>query len=294
MKKLAIFLMLITLIVTGCGSSGKGTDGKLRIVTSFYPMYLHTINLTKGIKDVEVVNLTAPQTGCLHDYQITTEDMKTLATADFFVANGFGMESFLDKAAEVSDLKIIDLSKAENITPIEVNGEVNPHVWLSITYAKRQVIYLCDRLSELDPDHSTEYKKNALEYVTKLDELREQMHEELDLLPNKDIVTFHEAFPYFAKEFNLNIISVVEREPGTEPSPKELAETIDKLKNLPVKVIYTEPQYSQEAANTIASETGANIYTLDPIVTGEAKEENSNEYIDKMLDNMLTLVKSLQ
>ena len=294
MKKFTIILMLITLIITGCGGNGKGTDGKLRIVTSFYPMYLHTINLTKGIKDVEVVNLTAPQTGCLHDYQITTEDMKTLSTANFLVVNGFGMESFLDKAAEVSDLKIIDLSQAEDITPIEINGEVNPHVWLSITYAKRQVIYLCDRLSEFDPEHSSEYKKNALEYVTELDKLREQIHEELDLLPNKDIVTFHEAFPYFAKEFNLNIIDVVEREPGTEPSPKELAETIDKLKKLPVKVIYTEPQYSPDAAKTIAAETGANIYTLDPIVTGETKEENSNDYINKMLDNMLTLIKSLQ
>ena len=293
MKKIAIILTLVAMIITGCGGGGKGTDGKLRIVTSFYPMYLHAINLTKGIKDVEVVNLTSPQTGCLHDYQITTEDMKTLSSADFLVVNGFGMESFLDKAAEVSDLKIIDLSKNEDIAPIEVNGEVNPHVWLSITYAKRQVIYLCDRLSELDPDHSTEYKKNALEYVTKLDELRAHLHEELDRLPNKDIVTFHEAFPYFAKEFDLNIVSVIEREPGTEPSPKELAETIDKLKNLPVKVIFTEPQYSPEAAKTIAEETGAKIYTLDPIVTGEANLASSEDYINKMLDNMLTLIRAL-
>lgn len=293
MKKLTIILMLVTMIITGCGGGGKGTDGKLRIVTSFYPMYLHAINLTKGIKDVEVVNLTSPQTGCLHDYQITTEDMKTLSSADFLVVNGFGMESFLDKAAEISDLKIIDLSENKDIAPIEVNGEVNPHVWLSITYAKRQVIYLCDKLSELDPDHSLDYKKNALEYVTKLDELRAHMHEELDRLPNKDIVTFHEAFPYFAKEFDLNIVSVIEREPGTEPSPKELAETIDKLKSLPVKVIFTEPQYSPEAAKTIAEETGAKIYTLDPIVTGEAKLTSSEDYINKMLDNMLTLVTAL-
>ena len=287
-------MLLITLIATGCGGNGKGTDGKFRIITSFYPMYLHAINLIKGINDVEVVNLTAPQTGCLHDYQLTTEDMKTLATGNVLIANGFGMESFLDKAAEISDLQVIDLSKTDGITPIEVNGEVNPHVWLSFTYAKRQAIELCNKLSELDPDHSLDYKKNALEYVTRLDELRDTMHEELDFLPNKDIVTFHEAFPYFAKEFDFNIIAVVEREPGTEPSPKELAETIDKLNKLPVKVIFTEPQYSPNAAQTIANETGAKVLTLDPIVTGEAKPSSIDDYFNKMQQNMVTLKAALQ
>ncbi|MBR1728632.1 MAG: zinc ABC transporter substrate-binding protein [Selenomonadaceae bacterium] len=292
-KILIAALTLMTFIVTGCGG-GKGTDGKFRIITSFYPMYLYAINLTKGINDVEVVNLTAPQTGCLHDYQLTTEDMKTLSTGNVLVVNGFGMENFLDKAAEVSDLKIIDLSKDNEIRPIVVNDEPNPHVWLSLLYAKRQVIELCNRLSEIDPDHSLDYKKNALDYVTKLDELTNTMHDNLDFLPNKDIVTFHEAFPYFANEFDLNIISVIEREPGTEPSPKELAETIDKLKDLPVKVIFTEPQYSPSAAETIANETGAKIYTLDPIVTGEAIPENADDYINKMRQNMRTLQSALK
>ena len=294
MKKILTALMIVcTFVLIGCGG-GKGTDGKFRIVTSFYPMYLHAINLTKGVEGVEVVNLTAPQTGCLHDYQITTEDMKTLAGGDVFVANGFGMESFLDKAAEVSDLKVIDLSKAEKINPVETDGEVNPHVWLSITYAKQQVIELCNQLSQIDPDHSIDYKKNALDYVTKLDALREEMHDQLDFLPNKDIVTFHEAFPYFAKEFDLNIVAVIEREPGTEPTPKELAETIDKLNTLSVKVIFTEPQYSPSAAQTIANETGAKIYTLDPIVTGEAVPANADDYINKMHENMNTLKAALQ
>ena len=292
-KFLIVMLAICTFLLIGC-SGGKGTDGKFRIVTSFYPMYLHAINLTKGIDDVEVVNLTAPQTGCLHDYQITTEDMKTLSSANVLVANGFGMESFLEKAAEVSDLKVIDLSQNTQIIPLETNGEINPHVWLSVEYAKRQVIELCNRLSEIDPDHSIDYKKNALNYVTRLDDLSEIMHNELDLMPNRDIVTFHEAFPYFADEFNLNIIAVVEREPGTEPSPKELAEIIDKLNSLPVKVVFTEPQYSPNAAQTIANETGAKIYTLDPIVTGKAVPDSADDYINKMRENMITLKAALQ
>ncbi|MBR1859834.1 MAG: zinc ABC transporter substrate-binding protein [Selenomonadaceae bacterium] len=282
-------MTLMLFMISGCGGGGKGTNGKFRIVTSFYPMYLHAINVTDGIDGVEVVNLTAPQTGCLHDYQLTTEDMKTLSSADVLVVNGLGMESFLDKAAEISDLKIIDLSKNEDIRPIVVNGEPNPHVWLSVSYAERQVIELCNQLSQIDPDHSVDYKKNALKYVTRLETLSEEMHNRLDALYGKEIVTFHEAFPYFADEFGLIIAAVVEREPGTEPSPKELAEIIDKIKTLPVKVIFTEPQYSPAAAQTIANETGAKIYTLDPIVTGEATPVALDDYLNKMRQNMMTV-----
>ena len=295
MRKLfALILVVLSMMMIGCGG-GKGTDGKLRIVTSFYPIYIDTINLAKGINDVEVVNLTKPQVGCLHDYQLTTEDMKTLETADIFVVNGFGMESFLDKVIDNQpELKVIDLSKVDDISPIVEDGEINPHVWLSVTYDKRQVIELSNRLSELDPDHALEYKKNALDYVTRLDALREEMHNELDFLPHKDIVTFHEAFPYFAKEFDLNIVAVVEREPGTEPTPKELEEIIETLKGVDTKVIFTEPQYSPKAAETIARETGAKIYPLDPIVTGESTPEHADDYIERMLENMSTLQTALK
>ena len=293
MKKLSLLLLMLVFITAGCGG-GKGTDGKFRIVTSFYPMYIDAINVAKNIDNVEVVNLTAPQTGCLHDYQLTTEDMKTLETADVFVVNGFGMESFLDKVSEaLPNLKIINLSENGEIIPIKNNDEINPHVWLNTMYAKKQVIELSNELSQIDKDNSLNYKKNALDYVQQLDALSDTMHNAIDFLPNKDIVTFHEAFPYFAQEFDLNIIAVIEREPGTEPSPKELAETIEKLKSKSVKVIFTEPQYSPKAAQTIADETGAKIYTLDPIVTGEANENSANDYINKMRQNMNVLVTAL-
>ena len=218
--------------------------------------------------------------------------MKNLDRADIFIVNGFGMESFLDKViADKPDLKLIDLSKTEDINPIVEGDEVNPHVWLSVTYNKRQIIELTHRLAELDPDHALEYKKNALDYVTKLDALREEMHNALDFMPNKDIVTFHEAFPYFAKEFDLNIIAVVEREPGTEPTPKELQSTIEQLNAVASKVIFTEPQYSPKAAETIANETGAKIFALDPIVTGE---DDPNAYINAMRVNMSTLQTALK
>ena len=94
---IAMLLVLLALGAAGCGTQQQGGhDKKFRIVTSFYPMYIDAINITKGVDGVEVVNMTKPQTGCLHDYQLTTEDMKTLEKADAFIVNGAGMESFLD------------------------------------------------------------------------------------------------------------------------------------------------------------------------------------------------------
>ena len=289
-------LASLCLLLTGCGgtnTAGGGKDGSFHIVTSFYPMYVATINITQGVDGVTVTNMTKPQTGCLHDYQLMTEDMKTLEKADAFVINGAGMESFLDKVVEQQkNLKIIDASKG--IELLKDDDEENPHVWLSVTDAILQVKNIAEQLKAADPKHADAYEKNAAAYIKKLEALKAEMHAELDTVPNKDIVTFHEAFPYFAKEFGLNIISVVEREPGTEPTPAELQATIEQVKKLPVKVLFTEPQYSPSAAETIARETGAKIYTLDPVVTGEANDEAINAYIDTMKKNMKTLKTALQ
>nr|WP_315409961.1 metal ABC transporter substrate-binding protein [uncultured Selenomonas sp.] len=297
-RKNMLFCLLasLCLLLTGCGgtnTAGGGKDGSFHIVTSFYPMYVATINITQGVDGVTVTNMTKPQTGCLHDYQLMTEDMKTLEKADAFVINGAGMESFLDKVVnQQKNLKIIDASKG--IELLKDGDEENPHVWLSVTDAILQVKNIAEQLKAADPKHADAYEKNAAAYIKKLEALKTEMHAELDTVPNKDIVTFHEAFPYFAKEFGLNIISVVEREPGTEPTPAELQETIEQVKKLPVKVLFTEPQYSPSAAETIARETGAKIYTLDPVVTGEANDEAINAYIDTMKKNMKTLKTALQ
>ena len=296
---LCAMLVAFSLLAVGCGGQepqGTGKkEGEFVIVTSFYPMYIDVLNLTDGVEGVKVVNMTKPQTGCLHDYQLTTEDLKTLESADAFVVNGAGMESFLDKVtSQQKDLKIIDASRSDKINLLKDGEEENPHVWLSVTYAIEQVKAITSQLCEADPKHERQYKDNAMAYVEKLSDLREEMHSELDSLPHKEIVTFHEAFPYLAKEFRLKIVSVIEREPGTEPAPKELEELIEQVRTLPVKVLFTEPQYSPTAAETIARETGAKLYKLDPVVTGEATPEAKDAYLSAMRENMKVLKEALQ
>ncbi|MCI7260500.1 MAG: metal ABC transporter substrate-binding protein [Selenomonas sp.] len=296
MKKLISLLLLVIMCFMALGCDSKQAEKKdFTIVTSFYPMYIDVINITKDVEGVKVINMTKPQTGCLHDYQLTTEDMKTLEQADVFVANGAGMESFLDKATKQNkNMKVVEASNYKDINFIKDGDEDNPHVWMSVTYSIAQVKAITAALCEADPAHKDAYRKNALDYCMKLEKLKKEMHEELDDLPHRDIVTFHEAFPYLAKEFKLNIVSVIEREPGTEPTPQELETTIAKVNTLPVKVLFTEPQYSPAAAETIAKETGAKIYQLDPVVTGEANLEAMDAYISAMKKNMNILKEALQ
>ena len=295
--QVVFFLLICVVAFAGCGTNQSADkqkeDGKFKIVTSFYPMYVATINITKGIDGVEVKNMTKPQTGCLHDYQLTPADLKTLEKADAFVVNGAGMEAFLDKVVKQQEkLKIIDASK--EIDLLKDGTEDNPHVWVSITNAIKQVRNIEEQLIAADPKHADQYKENADAYAAKLENLKQEMHAAVDSLPNKNIVTFHEAFPYFAKEFNLNIVAVIEREPGSDPTPKDIEETVDKVKSLNIKALFVEPQYPEGAAQTISKESGAKLYTLDPVVTGDADENAADAYINAMKKNAQVLQEALQ
>lgn len=305
-KKLTIFfvcLLMAAVSFTGC-SAGQNpgnqqseatasvTGHKLTIVTSFYPMYIATINIAKDIPGTAVVNMTKPQTGCLHDYQLTPEDIKTLESAQVFVVNGAGMEVFLSKVvSQLPDLRIVEASKG--IELIKGAGEEgdNPHVWVSITLNIQQVRNISEALCAIDPGNAEKYRSNAGEYIKKLEAEKAKMHEVLDKVENRNIITFHEAFPYFAQEFNLNIAAVIEREPGSEPSAGELADTIKIVKEAKVKALFAEPQYPTKAADTIARETGARVYTLDPGVTGPY---DPDAYLSIMDENLKVLGEALK
>jgi zinc transport system substrate-binding protein len=272
----------------------NAANRRLTVVTSFYPMYIHTINVAKDVRGVKIINMTKPQTGCLHDYQMTPDDLKTLEKADVFVVNGAGMEAFLAKVIkQMPKLAIVEAS--QGIPLIKGDGEAgdNPHVWVSISNAIQQVKNIGNQLAKIDPANGAQYRKNAAAYIKKLEALKAKMHQGLDGIPNRNIITLHEAFPYFAKEFKLKIVAVIEREPGSEPSAQELADTINKIKKAKVKGLFAEPQYSAKAAQTIARETGIKVSILDPAVTGEAKGD-SDAYLKVMERNLKSLQEALR
>lgn len=317
---------LLTLIITtsflfiGCNNnvdSNKKTEDTLNIVTSFYPLYISTINITKDIPNITVTNMTKSQTGCLHDYQLTPQDLKTLEKADILVVNGAGMESFLDSIiSQYPNLEIVDATKGLTLLEDDTHShddhdhdhdsedehseddghdhEYNPHVWVSVTGNIEEVKNIASQLEDLNPENKEAYESNTNTYVSKLEELKNEMHAELDNLPNRDIITFHEAFPYFAEEFNLNIAGVIEIDPDSEPSAKEIEEIINTIKSKNINALFTEPQYSSKVAETIATETGATVYELDPIVTGDSNPDAYDDYINKMKKNLDVLKEALK
>jgi zinc transport system substrate-binding protein len=287
-NRIAILFSAMALIA-GCG--GGQAKKEKTIATSFYPMYLATANIAAGVPGVKVVNITRPFTGCLHDYQLTTEEVKTLSGADVFVVNGGGMDSFLDKVvSQLPALRVIDASEGLTLLAGE-NGETNPHVWVSVTGAMGQVRNIAKGLAEADSANAAAYRRNSDAYLARLDSLRERMLEGTKDLKSRDIITFHEAFPYFARELGLNVVAVIQREPGTAPSPQELAGTVKLIKSKKIRALFAEPQYPAKEAEAIARETGARVYILDPVSTGPM--DDLDFYIKSMDADLITLKRAL-
>lgn len=311
LKKLLILLLVISCICfSGCSVQTTNIDeDKFNIVTSFYPIYIATSNIVDGVEGVTLDNMTDVQVGCLHDYQLSTKDMNKLEKSDVFIINGGGMESFLNKVMALSsDLKIINSSDgileneddsshehAEDSHGLSSHEhhhdeEENAHIWVSVNLYIKQIENIAKLLAEIDSINAERYLANAENYIKKLENLNQEMHDALKSVENKNIVTFHEAFDYFADEYDLNIVAVIENEPGTSPSAGQVAQIIEKIKETSAVAIFVEPQYEKTAANVISKETGIPVYTLDPIVSGSLEK---GEYERIMRENLSVLKDAL-
>lgn len=297
--KYLCFGLLFALSFMFIGGCKREEDNKIKLVASCYPIYIMASNIADGIDDVEVLNMSETHKGCLHNFQLQSEDLKKIEKSSAFIINGAGMESFLDKVVkELPNVKIVDSSLGIDLIKDDdchheedCEHEYNPHIWLSVSNYIKQVRNISDRLSEIDPAHAEKYKENTEKYIKKLNSLKNEMLTQMGDIKGKNIITFHEAFPYFAKEFDINIVDVINSEPESEPSAKEIAEIMEKVKEYNISALFTEPQYSDSSAKVISAETGAKIYTLDPIVTGDGSKD---DYINKMRKNVAVLKEALK
>ncbi|MDY4901793.1 MAG: metal ABC transporter substrate-binding protein [Treponema sp.] len=283
----AAFLFL-TAGFFGCKKDkAEGTQ----ITATFYPLYIMLLNITEGAQGVQVNLLSSPDTGCLHDYQLTTKDMQLIEKSDILVANGSGMESFLEKVLETK--KDTTILASEGFELLKENDD-NPHIWVSLQGAVYETNKIAAGLASLDEKNAELYLKNAELYAEKLNDLGSSMKEELLPYKNSSIITFHEAFPYFASEFSLNLKDVIEREPGTPANAAELASMIKLINQAKMSgekiALYAEPQYSSAEAEIISKETGLTVYQLDPCVTGLLEKD---AYLNAMKQNLETLKLSL-
>ena len=295
MKK--VFAFLLALVLLPAASLGE------TIVTSFYPIWLLALNLADGVPELEVRNLAAPGTGCLHDYQLQTGDMKVLSEADLFLVNGAGMESYLEHvfsafpdlpvAEAAAGIPLLTETDALTIGENEDDGEVNAHIWLSAANAAVMAENLAKAMEAQFPDRQEKIEDNRKALQARLLALDQELREGLSGLPRKEIITFHEAFPYFARAYGLDIVAVVNREPGETLTPAQLAQLAEAIVALDAPPLFVEPQYEDLSARTLAAETGAAIYTLDPVVTGPEEDVPPDYYETVMRRNMETLREAL-
>lgn len=299
---ICVFIALLVITTLFAINVNEEQEIKFNIVTSFYPMYIATLNITDGIDDIAVKNLTSDMGGCIHDYVLSTTELVTLAKADALVINGAGMEGFMDKVISNFDsLDIIDSSNGIDVIHNECdeehhnheghNHEINTHIFVSVKSYIKQVQNICDRLVKIDSVNADKYKQNTESYIANLQELEQEIENTMTTINSRNIVTFHNTFDYFAKDYGLNVIGTIENEHGKNPSAGEIAELVENIKKNNVSAIFVEPEYNVKIVNTISKETGAKVYTLNPVTSGE---NNKEEYINIMRENLKVLKEALK
>lgn len=312
MKK-RLVLLAIMFLVTGvsvivtrqtAGTSVKNNDS-LQIVTSFYPMYIAALNLTDHVEQVELSNLTENKGGCLHDYQLTTKDMKKLEHADVLILNGGGMESFIDSVLEAyPDIKIINASEEVDLLENEEehehdiheeeeghdHGEWNGHAWMDPVRYEKQIRTISKKLQKIDKIHQKQYAENEKKYVSKIQKLEKELDALQQKKLNENIIIFHDAFAYLANRLGMNVVHQIDMDNDTSFSAGEVAEIVDKMKKNKVSILLAEKQFSLAVPESIAKEARARVVVIDSLVSGSMDRD---AYINGMQENIRIIKQEL-
>ena len=279
-----IILVISLFMLVGCTATQTQKEN-YKIVTSFYPIYIMAKNITEGAQNIELVNMAEQNVGCIHDYTITTNDMKKIENADIFVQNGLGLEIFMDKILSIyPNLKI--LNSSEDITNLIKEDEINPHIWTSIDNYIMQVEKISQVLIQENAENREIYVKNTEEYIKSLKKLKEMYNAELKGLSGERAVCLNEALEYLAKDINLKVTSLHTDHDEGSVSAENLRMLIDEMKNEDIKIILVGKENNIKNAEIIANETGAKIYKLNTSLNGEI---NNTSYINEMKENIRIL-----
>lgn len=290
-------------------------DDMLTVVTSFYPMYIAALNIVDGVEGVRLENLSEPQTGCLHDFQLTPEDMKLLSTADVFVINGGGIESFMSDVAKAypkldvveacEDVALLSEDDADSDHDHDHDadtesdsdhdhdheadeesdsahdhdhGDENAHAWMSVPRYRTMVQTIASRLAEKDAKHADEYYANAKAYDAKLAVLEEKINSLKSLTNGQNIIIFHEAYAYVADDFSMNACYLLDLDEERSVSAGEIKQVIGAIKDDGVSVILAEELYGKSMGDTVSRETDVHVIYIDPLNRGGEYDKDSYLY----------------
>ena len=280
---IAIVIPLSSVAVYGTDSKQqfeKIDSSKLQVISSFNP--LHEFSQNVGQEKVDAV-LLVPVGVEPHDWEPTVKDVQRMQKSDLIIINGIGFENWVDNLEETGySGEIVDTSNG-----ILIKNSGDPHIWLNPVYAKTQVQNIALAFSNTDPENGEFYHTNAAKYNEKLDLLDSKIRNELSNCSN-DFVAFHDAFSYFADEYNLNQHTIISSNLHGEATAKTLENVISTAKELNIKVIFSEENVNTRTSEVIANEISGKVLVLSPL------EILSDEtYISKMTDNLNNLKEAL-
>lgn len=316
----ALILIFIAALAVGCSDSNDFTvEGKVNVVTSFYPLYDFVKKI--GGEHVNVVNLV-PVGVEPHDWSPKPRDMSNIAKADVFVYNGAGFEGwvddFLDSLKKDSSLVVVEAT--HDVDLIETgeheeeghdeeeghedehaneedhdHGNVDPHAWISPLQAKTMARTIKDHLIKADPTHKDEYEANYSLLEDRLQQLHDQLSQIVSQAPKQEIVVSHEAFGYIARDYGITQIGVMGLSPEAEPTVQRMNEITKFAEEHEIKYILFEELVSPKLAETLAKSLQIETLVLNPIEgLTEEQEKAKEDYFTIMTYNLTTIEKALQ
>jgi zinc transport system substrate-binding protein len=293
LKKLAVLGILLCSVpslaacVASSGADGgqPGSDGRLRLVASFYPLQYVTQRITGD--RASVTSLTPPGAEP-HDLELTPKDVAAVSDADLVIYLK-GFQAAVDDAAEneagdhgedVRPAADLDRSVSEE----GVTG-TDPHFWLDPVRLSAVSTLIEHRLATIDPDGAGSYQANLTSLTGDLRTLDGELRAGLATCANKNLVTSHQAFGYLAERYGLTQVGISGLSPEEEPNPATLAKVADFVRAHRVRTIYYETLVSPAIAQTVARETGARTAVLDPI-EGLTSSSDGRDYLAVMRSNL--------
>ena len=210
----------------------------------------------------------------VEDYEPTPADLRAVAQADLFVLNGLALDRWVPKLVQSANPTVPTLVLSDGLPVLGVGGTSsdddiaqngNPHFWLDPQYARVYVQKIHDQLVQIDPEGASTYDANTTAYLAQLDQLDAWIQQQVATIPPDDrkLVTFHEAYPYFAARYGFQLIGVITPSPGQEPSAGELASLVNTVKAAHVKAVFSEAQFSPKLTQTLAAEAGVQEVVTD-------------------------------
>ncbi len=318
-KYLFVFIMLLAIsLASGIFTKiyrsleeGKQNYAPLQVLTSFYPVYIAALNVTGDCEGVSLANLSEPQTGCMHDYQLTPQDMIKLSRADLFLVNGGGIENFLTDAGEAyPQLAIVETggglellreekgfqeeNAQEGHHPEELHshGEENAHAWMDTKLYGKMVQNIAAALGSADPGNQEIYQRNADQYCKQIQGLTSQFEELRELAEGEPVVILHEAYAYTARELGMENLYCMNLDEERQISASETAEIMSLIKEHGVKFVFAEELYGRDLGTALEADTGVKVCYLDTMVRGNYEKDSYLAAVQKNIDVLRSILDS--